>query len=135
MQYRRAFVSGASYFFTLVTERRRPILASASAVEVLRNAFRAVRNTRPFEVDAIVVVPDHLHCIWTLPPGDADFSTRWRLIKTRFTQQCDPHYWVKPTPPVWQNVSKPCGNIVIGNTCYVMKPITPATSNTSITTR
>jgi putative transposase len=90
MQYRRAFLPGASYFFTLVTERRRPILASASAVEVLRSAFRSVRKTRPFEVDAIVVLPDHLHCIWTLPPGDADFSTRWRLIKTRFTKQCDP---------------------------------------------
>jgi putative transposase len=92
MQYRRAFVPGASYFFTLVTEQRRPILASAAAIEVLRGAFRAVCKTRPFEVDAIVVLPDHLHCIMTLPPGDADFATRWRLIKTRFTKQCDPAF-------------------------------------------
>ncbi|MFZ5502784.1 MAG: REP-associated tyrosine transposase [Pseudomonadota bacterium] len=90
MQYRRVFVPGASYFFTLVTERRRPILATVTVVECLRAAFRAVRKTRPFELDAIVVLPDHLHCIWTLPQGDADFSTRWRLIKTRFTKQCDP---------------------------------------------
>jgi len=90
MQYRRIFIPGASYFFTLVTELRRPILSSASAVDVLRTAFHTVRKTRPFEVDAIVVLPDHLHCIWTLPPGDSDFSTRWRLIKTHFTKHCDP---------------------------------------------
>ena len=89
MQYRRAFIPGASYFFTVVTEQRHPILASAEAVAVLRDAFRTVRKARPFELDAIVILPDHLHCIWTLPPNDADFSTRWRLIKTRFTKQCD----------------------------------------------
>jgi len=54
------------------------------SVDVLHNAFRTVRQSRPFEIDAIVVNPDHLHCIWTLPPDDADFSTRWRLIKTCF---------------------------------------------------
>ena len=82
MNYRRAFVPGASYFFTLVTEQRRPWLAEADNVALLRGAFRAVRAKRPFQVVAMVVMPDHLHCIWTLPPGDADFATRWRLIKT-----------------------------------------------------
>jgi putative transposase len=90
MKYRRAFIPGGSFFFTLVTEQRRPLLASVDAVDVLRMAFRVVRATRPFEIDAIVVLPDHLHCIWTLPPGDADFATRWRLIKTWFTKHCDP---------------------------------------------
>ena len=90
MRYRRAFVPGASYFFTLVTEKRRPIFVSNEAVDVLRNAFRMVRSTCPFELDAIVVRPDHLHCVWTLPPDDADFATRWRLIKTWFTKHCDP---------------------------------------------
>jgi putative transposase len=74
MQYRCAIVSGGTAFFTLVTDRRRPVLASYEAVDVLRNAFRSVRQLRPFEIDAIVVMPDHLHCIWTLPsdaPGDA----------------------------------------------------------------
>ena len=89
MQYRRAFVSGGSFFFTVVTEKRRPVLASAAAVEVLRMAFRAVRASRPFEVNAMVVLPDHLHCILTLPPNDADFATRWRLIKTWFTKHGD----------------------------------------------
>jgi putative transposase len=82
MRYRRAFVEGGSFFFTLVTEKRRPIFASTEAVDVLRFAFRSVRASRPFALDAMVVLPDHLHCIWTLPPDDADFAIRWRLIKT-----------------------------------------------------
>ncbi len=90
MRYRRAFVPGGSFFFTLVTEKRRRLFVSADAVGILREAFRTVRAARPFELDAIVVLPDHLHCIWTLPPGDADFATRWRLIKTWFTKHCDP---------------------------------------------
>lgn len=57
MQYRRAFTPGGTFFFTVVTEWRRPILASAEAVEVLRNAFRVVRQSRPVEIDAIVVMP------------------------------------------------------------------------------
>jgi putative transposase len=81
MKYRRAFVKGGSFFFTLVTERRRPILASVDSVDVLRTAFRSVQERMPFSLDAIVVLPDHLHCIWTLPAGDADFATRWRLLK------------------------------------------------------
>ena len=88
MQYRRAIAPGGSFFFTVVTDRRRPVLASDEAVDALRNAFRSVRQSRPFHVDAIVVMPDHLHCIWTLPPGDTDFATRWRLIKTGFTKHC-----------------------------------------------
>lgn len=88
MHYRRAIVPGGTFFFTLVTYRRRPILASDEAVGALRDAFRYVRQSRPFDIDAIVVMPDHLHCIWTLPPDDADFSTRWRLIKTRFAKHC-----------------------------------------------
>ena len=98
MQYRRAFTPGGCFFFTLVTQGRKPIFANAEAVEVLRNAFRSVRQSRPFEIDAMVVMPDHLHCIWTLPPGDADFSTRWRLIKTWFTKHCDPV--LRPAPSI-----------------------------------
>jgi putative transposase len=105
MRYRRSSTPGATYFFTLVTKDRRPLFASLEAVDLLRNAFRTVRATRPFDVDAIVVLPDHLHCLWTLPENDADFATRWRLIKTWFTKHCDqarrqgeggiwqPRYW------------------------------------------
>jgi len=61
MQYRRACVPGGTFFFTLATQERRPIFSSAEAVEVLRNAFRRVRASRPFKIDAMVVMPDHLH--------------------------------------------------------------------------
>jgi putative transposase len=98
MKYRRAFLPGGSFFFTVVALQRRPVLASAEAVEVLRQAFRTVRDKRPFEVDAMVVLPDHLHCIWTLPPGDADFATRWRLVKTWFTKHCDQALRAAPDP-------------------------------------
>ena len=97
MQYRRAFAPGGTFFFTLVTEGRRPVFTSAENVQVLRNAFKTVRASRPFEIDAMVVMPDHLHCIWTLPPDDADFSTRWRLIKTWFTKHCHPDMRHAPT--------------------------------------
>lgn len=52
----------------------------------MREAVRVTRRSRPFAIDAWVVLPDHLHCVWTLPPGDDDYSTRWRLIKTIFTR-------------------------------------------------
>ena len=60
MRYRRAIVPGGAFFFTLETDRRRPILASDEAVDILRNVFRSVRQSRPFEIDAIVVMSDHL---------------------------------------------------------------------------
>ena len=80
MRYRRAFVPGGSFFFTVVTDKRRPLLASQEAVEVLRNAFRVVRDKHHFDVDAIVVLPDHLHCIWTLPRDEADFTRHAEYI-------------------------------------------------------
>lgn len=96
MKYRRAFTPGGSFFFTVVTEKRRPLLASAQSVDILRNAFRTVRSTRPFAVDAMVVLPDHLHCIWTLPLDDADYAIRWRQIKTWFTKHGDPAWRAEP---------------------------------------
>ncbi len=87
---------GGTFFFTVVTEARRPVFTNAETVALLRSAFRAVCQSRPFQIDAIVIMPDHLHCIWTLPPDDADFSTRWRLVKTSFTKRCDPALRVAP---------------------------------------
>jgi putative transposase len=87
MRYRRAFIKNGSYFFTVVTERRETVFANDNAVILLRDAFRSVKLKRPFTIDAMVVLPDHLHCIWTLPDGDADFSIRWRLIKTWFSKR------------------------------------------------
>jgi len=73
MQYRRAKTPGASYFFTVVTHQRQKLFQHLECIEVLRQAFRQVKQHHPFTIDAIVVLPDHLHCIWTLPPNDADF--------------------------------------------------------------
>jgi putative transposase len=86
-EFRRVFVPGGTFFFTLVTARRRAILTTPAAREALRTALADAARTRPFTIDAIVLPPDHLHCIWTLPPGDADFSTRWRVIKTMATRR------------------------------------------------
>ncbi|MDT8410696.1 MAG: transposase [Wenzhouxiangellaceae bacterium] len=86
MRYRRTYIAGATWFFTVVVAGRQPIFRNPAAVDLLRKAFRHVRMSRPFEIDAICVLPDHLHCLWTLPLDDTDYSTRWRLIKTRFTK-------------------------------------------------
>jgi putative transposase len=84
--YRRWRVSGGTYFFTVVTHERHPFLTDAVARRSLRDALRTVRARRPFRIDAIVLLPDHLHTIWTLPPGDFDYATRWQLVKRRFTK-------------------------------------------------
>ncbi len=85
--YRRLYVPGATYFFTVVTEGRHPLLASEAAIDRLRDSFRYAMEHRPFRFDAVVVLPDHLHAIWTLPTGDDDFSERWRLVKYRFSHR------------------------------------------------
>ncbi|MCG6861175.1 MAG: transposase [Chromatiaceae bacterium] len=86
-RYRRALVGGGTYFFTVVTYRRRRFLTDAEPQRWLREAIEATRADHSFDIDAWVLLPDHLHCIWTLPEGDADFATRWSLIKTRFTKK------------------------------------------------
>jgi putative transposase len=83
--YRRWLVPGATYFFTVVTYQRRPILASEDAVHMLGDVMRSVRKTSSFHTIAMAVLPDHIHCVWSLPPGDLDFSTRWKKIKRDFT--------------------------------------------------
>ena len=90
MQYRRAKFAGGTYFFTVVTHYRRRILCEQQNIDLLRHIFAEVMDNHPFTIDACVVLPDHLHCIWTLPPDDNDFSTRWRLIKGTFSRKCQP---------------------------------------------
>jgi putative transposase len=79
--YRRNLLPGGMYFFTVVTAGRRPWLCRDEATDALRRAGRKVRASLPFEVVAWVLLPEHLHCIWTLPTGDSDFPGRRRLIK------------------------------------------------------
>ena len=86
--YRRANVGGGTYFFTVVTFRRRKILCNDTVWNALRDVIRNTRMKHPFTIDAWVLLPDHLHCIWTLPPDDANFGVRWAMIKRFVTKQC-----------------------------------------------
>ncbi len=70
------------------TYKRQPILTIPENISRLKTAFRHVKQKRPFEIDGIVVLPDHVHCIWRLPEEDDDFATRWRLIKHFFSRSC-----------------------------------------------
>lgn len=88
MQYRRAKTPGGAYFFTVVTFRRRKFLSEPDNVELLRTAFRTVKSAHPFTIDAFVLLPEHLHCIWTLPPNDNDYPMRWNAIKKYSTRHC-----------------------------------------------
>jgi putative transposase len=83
--YRRALVPGGCWFFTVNLLDRRTRLLTDN-IDALRDATRQTRLRYPFHIDAFVVLPDHLHAVWTLPPGDANFSIRWRLIKSRFVR-------------------------------------------------
>jgi len=83
--YRRWYVPGGTYFFTAVTANRRPILCDTLARKCLHNAIETIRNRHPIELAAIVLLPDHVHTIWTLPQGDAAYPLRWKRIKEEFT--------------------------------------------------
>ena len=85
VRYRRNFVSGGSFFFTVNLAERQLRLLTEN-VDALRSAFRNTRASHPFRIEAIVVLPDHLHAIWTLPENDDDFASRWRLIKSGFSR-------------------------------------------------
>lgn len=97
MKYRRSQTKGATFFFTVLTYKRKKILCINDNVEIIKGVFRQIMILRPFKIDAFVLLPDHIHCIWTLPEGDNDFSTRWRLIKGHFTRRCDVMYRDKQT--------------------------------------
>jgi putative transposase len=86
--YRRANTKGATYFFTVVTYRRQPLLCDTKVRDASRKAIESVRLNRPFIIDAWVLLPDHLHCTWTLPSDDVDYAIRWRLIKRSVSLTC-----------------------------------------------
>ena len=83
--FRRPNIPGARVFFTVALARRGASLL-IDEIEVLREAVRVTRARRPFAIDAWVVLPDHMHCVWTLPEGDANYSDRWGTIKARFSR-------------------------------------------------
>ena len=84
--FRRAIVPGATYFFTVNINQRRNLLTNAPFYSALRNALRQVNVEHPFTIDAFILLPDHLHCLWTLPPGDANYALRWNVIKRLVSQ-------------------------------------------------
>ena len=85
-QYERSFQPGGTFFFTVVTNFRKPLFKSPAARRLLGDVLRSVKVVKPFENIAMVLLPDHLHCLWRLPENDSDYSMRWKMIKGRFTK-------------------------------------------------
>ena len=98
--YRRLYISGGCYFFTLVTHRRQPVL-TGSLIPHLRSALQSALMRMPFRIQAVVILPDHLHCMWSLPPGDADYSRRWQFVKSSFVRRVK-RDGLEARLPVWQ---------------------------------
>jgi len=92
MRYRRQREEGSAHFFTVVTYQRRKILREKENISLIHEAFGHISERHPFEIDAFVIKQDHIHCIWSLPEGDADFSMQWRMIKGYFTGRCNVKY-------------------------------------------
>lgn len=86
-EYRRSRQEGGTFFFTVVTYGRYPYLRAIPAVRLFEDCVGAIQEVHPFVVRAQVILPDHVHAIWTLPTGDSDFSIRWKKIKSLFTRR------------------------------------------------
>jgi putative transposase len=100
--YHRTYLPGGTYFFTVVTFERHPIFTTDARVEILRQAFRKEMAAHPFQIDAMVILPEHLHCIWRMPEGDADYSSRWREIKKSASRQISTVTNARNERGVWQ---------------------------------
>jgi putative transposase len=96
------YAQGGTFFFTLVSNQRMPIFSNIRAIQFYSEANKQININHPFSILAYVILPDHIHCIWKLPDGDTNYSTRWRLIKTFFTRE-----WKIEFPnqqkSIWQN--------------------------------
>ncbi|WP_333877474.1 REP-associated tyrosine transposase [Methylobacter sp.] len=100
--YRRVYVPGGLYFFTVKTFRNQRFLIDDDVRGALREGIEFTRQSKPFDIVAWVLLPNHLHCIWRLPPGDADFSARWSMIKRTVTQRCS----ARLNRPEWQSARR-----------------------------
>ena len=122
-RYRRSNVAGATYFFNVATYQRKPVLIRADVRVAMRDAIEQVREKLPFTIDASVLLSDHLHAIWTLPPGDAAFGKRWGMIKAHVSRSCA--YLIEHTSRVARHESNAgksiFGNDVFGNIKFAMK--------------
>ena len=131
--YKRLQIEGGCCFFTVNLANRQHDDLLVREIEALRDAFRQTRADHPFEIDAIVVLPEHLHTIWQLPPHDSDFSTRWRLIKSRFSQAIKTGEHISESR--LKKVNAESGNVDSGNISSATTWITRGTLITSTTTR
>ena len=94
--YRRNFSPGGSFFFTVnLADRRLTLLTDH--IDMLRHAVHATRSRHPFSIEAMVILPEHLHAVWTLPDSDCDYATRWRLIKSTFSRALPAREPVSPS--------------------------------------
>ena len=100
--YRRARTAGGTFFFTVVTYRRRRLFHKQESRDILREVIQDVRQRHPFIIDSWVLLPEHMHCIWTLPEDSFDFSMRWSLIKSGFSKRAKTLFHVDE----WMNDSK-----------------------------
>jgi putative transposase len=98
--YRRVRIQGGSYFFTVnLSDRRSTLLTDEH--DLLKKSLQSIKRKHPFKLHGWVVLPDHLHCIWTLPAKDTDYPGRWREIKKAFTNACRNKYRTFPAQ-LWQ---------------------------------
>lgn len=95
-RYRRLYVPGGTYFFTVALANR-GARTLVDEIDLLRSVYGAVVAQQPVTCEAMVVLPDHIHAVWTLPEGDVDFSTRWKRIKGVFSKHCAAQGQVSPS--------------------------------------
>lgn len=93
--YRRVYIPGSTYFFTLTAYKRKPIFDNEEVRVLLRQAMDDVKRKYPFEINAVTLLPDHLHCVLTLPDNDSDYSKRWSMIKRYVSQGIAKHAIVR----------------------------------------
>ena len=122
-------IEGSIFFFTVVLADRRSNLL-IDEIDRFRHSYRVAQQDYPFETIAICVLPDHLHALWAMPEGDADFSKRWSLIKSGFSRGMSPqiHDQRVKSP----NGKKASGNAAIGSTPFATMPISNGMSITFI---
>lgn len=101
-EYRRFYQPGAYYFFTQVTYQRKLIFNDQENIKNIKISINKIKNKFPFSLNALVIMPDHLHCIWKLPENDHDFSTRWRLIKRHFSTTINSLVNNRNEKEIWQ---------------------------------
>src|ERR1700687_1423848 len=127
-RYVRAKLKGSVFFFTVVLADRSSRLL-VDEIDRLRIAYRTVQQRRPFETIAICVLPDHIHAVWALPERDADFSSRWSLIKSGFSRGLAP---LPRSAGRGASERRASCNVAIGSTPFAMMPIWSAISTISI---